>query len=172
MTASYNRATSGGASFWRDNEPEFVSIGEIERITGNDTRILMVSHSYWPITPFRFIPAFIPRMIPWFRTWNTNHHPFISHFREFYIYTLHFSYNENTRIFIFVQSRERKKCKKNGSSRMNPCFKLVLDLFIFFFLERYMTIFILFNILLSLEETRISLSIITQMNKAKILFWK
>lgn len=57
---------------------------------------------------------------------------------------------------------------------MNPCFKLVLDLFIFFFLERYMTIFILFNILLLLEETRISpyllVSIITQMNKAKILF--
>lgn len=57
---------------------------------------------------------------------------------------------------------------------MNLCFKLVLDLFIFFFLERYMTIFILFNILLSLEETRISpyllVSIITQMNKAKILF--
>lgn len=116
MTASYNRATSGGASFWQDNEPEFVSIGEIERITGNGTRILMASHSYWPITPFRFIPAFIPRMIPSFRTWNTNHHSFISHFREFYIRCIF----HTMRIFIFVQSRERKKCKKNGS-----CFRFI-----------------------------------------------
>lgn len=68
MTVSYDRATSGGAGFWRDNKPEFVSIGGMERITGNDTRIPMVSHSDWPITPFRpnFIPAFFPRMIPLF----------------------------------------------------------------------------------------------------------
>lgn len=39
-----------------------------ERITGNDTRILMFSHSDKPITPFRpsLIPAFFPCMIPWF----------------------------------------------------------------------------------------------------------
>lgn len=128
MTASYNRATSGGASFWGDNEPEFVSIGEIERITGNGTRILMVSHSYWPITPFRFIPAFIPRMIPWFRTWNTNHHPFVSHFREFYIRS----------IFHTIGTHEYSNfcSKKDRSSRMNTRFKLVLDLLLFF-LERY-----------------------------------
>lgn len=117
MTVSYDRATSGGAGFWRDNKPEFVSIGGMERITGNDTRIPMVSHSDWPITPFRptLIPAFFPRMIPLFHRVQRIQSSLSYHaFRRLRVYlrcVLYVEREHSVMSAILFLTFHREKCK-------------------------------------------------------------
>lgn len=117
MTVSYDRATSGGAGFWRDNKPEFVSIGGMERITGNDTRIPMVSHSDRPITPFRptLIPAFFPRMIPLFHRVQRIQSSLSYHtFRRLLVYSrcvLYVEREHSVMSGILFFTFQREKCK-------------------------------------------------------------
>lgn len=114
MTVSYDRATSGGAGFWRDNKPEFVSIGGMKRITGNDTRIPMVSHSGWPITPFRptLIPAFFPRMIPLFHRVQRIQSSLSYHTFRVYLRCVLYAEREHSVMSgILFLTFQREKCK-------------------------------------------------------------